>query len=59
MDDYLKYQCDYYDNEPDYCHHCETYFYNKCDCNRFVKFLREKKAHFFALFEKKDPEAPF
>jgi len=54
----MSYQCDEHD-EPFWCINCETYFFNKCDCNQFVKFSREKKADFFALFEKKDPEAPF
>ncbi len=58
MDDYLRYQCDEHD-EPFWCSNCETYYFNKCDCNQFVKFFREKKDDFFALFEKKDPEAPF
>jgi len=59
MDDYLKYQCDYYYKEPEYCFSCETYYTNKCSCNQLIKFLREKKADIFALFKKKDPDLPF
>ena len=58
MDDYEKYQCDN-QPEPFWCSSCETYFFNKCGCNQFVKYLRWKKYDFFDLFKKKDPEAPF
>ena len=59
MDDYLKYQCDYYYKEPYHCHHCDEYYIDKCDCNQFILFFRNKIYIFKNLFKKKDPRNAF